>query len=357
MAENLRKNRPKKPLRSLAILSERSAIPSLSPRTTFASHTPKVRPQEKARLRRIALKEHRPEGQSASQIPILHTVAAGDAWSSAQQVKLPGGFGEDIVAPPQPKFPVTMQKRREAIHGAIVEGRTVDLPNGGTSYNPTLESHAALIQKAVDEENEKLEKERIDSERIKERGLVIENRRGKERVGIYAEGMVVGPGETQVGLGEGEEEELLEEGGEEEEMIKKMKGRKTQAQRNKSIRLRDLAEEEKRAKQAIKLAKSIGSLSMFKKAEQERERKHEAAAKLRKEMKEDKEKLGMFEGGEKIGKYLVKKGDVAVQLGEDLAETLRQVKVSYSLLLMGCRREVWRYMNEWDQEKELICLA
>lgn len=331
VAENLRKNRPKKQLRSLAILSERSAIPSLSPRTTFATSTPKVRPQEKARLRRIALREHRPEGQSASQIPTVLSTASADAWATDPKFKLPGGFGEDVItATKNPKFPVTMQRRREAMHGAIVDGRTVDLPEAGTSYNPTLESHKSLIDRAVEEEKTKLVHEALDLQRIQERGLVIENRKGKERIGEYAEGMIVGPGEeTIIEIGEGEDETLPEGEGEgEEENKKKVSKRKTQAQRNKAIRLRDLAEAEKIAKQQSKLAKSIGSLTMFKKAEQERAKKHEEAAKLRKEMKADREAEGIFRGGERIGKYTVKKGDVAVQLGEDLAETLRQVKVS-----------------------------
>jgi hypothetical protein len=42
----------------------------------------------------------------------------------------------------------------------------------------------------------------------------------------------------------------------------------------------------------------------------------------------EKEAKGTKEAGDKVGKYVLRKGDVAVQLGEDLAETLRQVKVS-----------------------------
>lgn len=330
MASNLRKSRPKKPLRSLAILAERSAIPSLSPRYTIAPSAPKVRPQEKARLRRIALREHRPEGQSASQIPIAPTLAGSDAWASDPTLSLPGGFGEEAIAPPKPKFPVTLARRREGLHGAIVEGRNGEVPDSGTSYNPTVESHRALIEKALEEERGKLAQEAEDLERINERGMVIENRKAVGRTGEYAEGMDIGPGEVEGGAES--EEEIVDE----DEEKRKQKGRKTQAQRNKAIRLREAAEAEKRAKMASKLAKSIGALGAFKKAEQEREARHAQAAKIKKEMKMEKEAKGTKEAGDKVGKYVLRKGDVAVQLGEDLAETLRQVKVSRGL---SCRSE------------------
>lgn len=325
MAENLRKNRPKKPLRSLAILSERSAVPSLTSRTV-APTSAKVRPQEKARLRRLALREHRPEGQSASQIPIAQSQAGLDAWAPDATLSLPGGFGEEAISKPKPKFPVTLAKRREHLHDAIETGRTVDLPQAGTSYNPTLESHATLIQMAVEEEKARLAAEEKDARMIQERGLVVENRKAQGRVGEYADGMTLDPLDQVSSDGESDIEG---------ETKKKQTRRKTQAQRNKAIRLRDLMEAEKRAKQTTKLSKSLNSLAEFKRAEQEREAAQEQAARLRKEIKREKERLG-FVGGEKVGRYTVGKGDVAVQLGEDLAETLRQVKVDPISLLCTC---------------------
>ena len=338
VAANLARVRPKKPLRSLAILSERSAIPSLTSRTsTPSSAKPKTSasPQEKARLRRLALKEHRPDAAPSLAIVGARDVPAIDPWASSSiptRVALPGGFGDEHVNKPAPQTPATLARARLLRAKAIAAGKLAkivgELPDAGTSYNPTQESHAALLEDAVQEELAKLEAEAKVEQEIAGLGQVVVNRNnGKGMEYEYAEGMLVGSGEEDT------DDEDDEEGSDEEtrEGIngKSQPQRKTQAQRNKALR-RKLAEQERVAAAAQKrLDKSAGSLASFKRAEETRLAAQAEALKIKRQLKaeKDQEKLVHMRAGEKVGKYRVPKGDVAVQLGEDLAETLRQIKV------------------------------
>jgi electron transfer flavoprotein alpha subunit len=75
--------------------------------------------------------------------------------------------------------------------------------------------------------------------------------------------------------------------------------------------------------------KSLGASAVYQIKKEAEARLAEMREKevLAKVVKKEKERMGL-EGGEKIGKYKVGKGRVDVQLGEDLAESLRQIKVS-----------------------------
>ncbi|WVQ82876.1 hypothetical protein IAT38_005012 [Cryptococcus sp. DSM 104549] len=320
--------RQHKPLRSLAVLSERSAIPALAARTTPSLKTKKasILPHsEKERLRRIA---RRPAAStpattdgvvSSADIRRASAPAASDVWGEeeeVEQVVAVGGFGEETIVKRKVKAPITIQRQRE-IHVAEHAGKGLEIPAGGVSYNPAAAAHAALIEAAVAEEMATLAREKEEAERLEKYGAVVAARR-EQGPSEYAEGMVVGEGET-----DSENEES--DGEDKPALVKKPSKRKTTAQRNRALRQK-LAEQVLRAeKEKRKLANSVTSVAEFKKEIERRAREQaekEAAAKLARKEKERLQK----KVGEKIGKHRVQGKRVEVQLGEDLAESLRQIK-------------------------------
>lgn len=324
-----RMRRAHKPLRSLAVLSERSAVPSLTSRVNSSSasslHKLKLSPHEKARLRRIARKTViAPDGTGLGSADISVVAAASrvlrDAWGTpAEAVEGPeGGFGEEAMRKVEPKAPITLQRQREIRRAQVEEGLVAEVPAAGTSYNPSQEAHERLLEKAVEEELGKLAGEAREEMRAAILGEVVQARKNAS-AGEYAPGMTVGPGDVDEDQEEDEEDDT-------EAAVKKTTKRKTQAQRNKAARKKELARLEKIAAREKKLHKSIGGVSGLKKLAEQRAKEAAEAERARRLAKREKERVGL-EGGEKVGKHRVKKADVAVQLGEDLAESLRQVKV------------------------------
>ncbi|ORX35070.1 ribosome biogenesis protein Nop53/GLTSCR2 [Kockovaella imperatae] len=326
VAQKLR--RIAKPLRSLAVLNERSAVPSLTSRSTSAgsSKAVKLSSSEKARLRRIARKTQPADGETIHSADIKSTtVTLTDAWSTASDhlpVKAKGGFGEEGMVKRLPKAPVTLARRREMYLSTQVEGQgAVETPEGGTSYNPSVESHSRLIDMALEEERALLAREEDEAKRVKGGEEILSARRAPVE-GEYAPGMTVGPGEMEE---EDEDEDEDEEDEEQHRIKKKATKRKTQAQRNKAQRAKELARLEKMEAQKRRLLKSVGNVSALGKSAEEKRAAMLEAERLAKFTKREKERLGL-KGGEKIGKHRVGKPKVTVQLGEDLAESLRQVK-------------------------------
>ncbi|WWC67299.1 uncharacterized protein I206_101207 [Kwoniella pini CBS 10737] len=322
-----RARRAHKPLRSLAILNERSAVPSLTSKPSSSSSAKKTKihisSAEKERLRRIARKTttHPDEITTSAEIRKIDPSESKDVWVEEEEIKVKGGFGEETIIKKQIKVPTTLKKQREIYLNSQVEnGIHLEIPKGGVSYNPTLESHQKLINEALNEEKEILRREELDLKRIEELGEVVKARKENWKPSEFAEGMKVGPGEDLEGEDENDDEE-------EEIIIKKQSKRKTTAQRNKALR-------NKLAQKAIKdellknkLNNSIGSVNSFKKEiEKKLNEQKEKELKL-KLLKRKNEKLGLIiKQGEKIGKYKLNKDRIQVQLGEDLAESLRQVK-------------------------------
>ena len=321
VAQKLR--RIAKPLRSLAVLSERSAVPTLTSRSIAASSSTskkaKISTKEKDRLRRIARKALPIDGEAHSaDVRILSNIKS-DAWKVTAATRPAGGFGEEGMVKRVPKAPVTLHRKREIYYTNQVEGHNaLEKPGGGTSYNPSAERHSKLIDEAYEEEQALLAREAKDAKRAKGGEEILAARRAPVE-GEYAAGMTIGEGEAASGS------EV--DGGGEDELTKKTSKRKTQAQRNKAARLKAAAQLVKAQALQKKLLKSIGGSShdLTKAAEEKRVAMAEAE-RLAKFVRREKERMGL-KGGEKIGKWRVGREKVDVQLGEDLAETLRQIKV------------------------------
>lgn len=185
------------------------------------------------------------------------------------------------------------------------------------------------MEKAIEEELELLNRERQQEEQIKELGEVVVSRRAVNadpRVGEFADGMVVDT------LSDASDSEADSQDADAEAVAKKPTVRKTQAQRNKALRRKVAQQEEEREKRMRQIHKQLGASAVheIKKQAEVRLEMMKEKERLAKLHKKEKERMG-HEGGEKIGRFKVGKKRVDVQLGEDLAESLRQVKVCSSV--------------------------
>ncbi|BEI91587.1 uncharacterized protein CcaverHIS019_0404070 [Cutaneotrichosporon cavernicola] len=321
MTQQVRRKREKKPLRSLAVLHERSAVPSLTSRAKAAVAPKKISSTEKKRLRRTALKaEAEGHGTAASSMKATDTANLHDPWVAEKVAGLPGGWGDEGVVKIKPKAPETLTRQREIRREVDATQLDAELPRAGVSYNPSAPAHAALLEAAIAEEMSLLAaEERVEAE-VAARGGVVEARHG---VDDFGENMVGG---MRIGRGDEEDEDEEEESSDEEDGYKpKQTKRKTQAQRNKAARAKALLVAERDEAIRRRMERHVGAARSMSKSVAARQREVEATTQQRRAAAKARERLG-YTGGEKIGKHRVQKGAVAVQLGEDLAESLRQVK-------------------------------
>ncbi|RSH78038.1 uncharacterized protein EHS24_002493 [Apiotrichum porosum] len=319
--EVAKKVRTKKPLRSLAILAERSAVPSLASRVA-APKPPKVSvtAAEKARMRRVARRTV--DDSTSADVKAVGT-ATTDAWArAAPQKGLAGGFGDEGVIVHKVKAPITLAKQR-AMRFANVRAQDADeLPTAGVSYNPAAAAHAALIATALQEEQERLAKEDKEAQEIETLGQVVEGRRANADTEDMVNGMRIGRADG-VPLDASDDDD--DEAEAEDAFRPKQTKRKTQAQRNKSLRAREAKEAAKHEATRKKMEKHVAAAKAFSKSAEARNKAHAESARQRKAAAEARERAG-FTGGEKVGRHRVGKKAVEVQLGEDLAESLRQLK-------------------------------
>lgn len=246
-----------------------------------------------------------------------------DAWGEEEkeEVELPeDGFGVEGMVKPRVKAPQTIEEQRQQRLEIAAAQLAADLPVAGVSYNPAVEAHTKLIEAAAEEERKRLAAEEREAERLRLLGEVVASRRmiDAEISDTHVDGMAVGRGDGVDSDEESEEDE-------EPALVKKPTKRKTQAQRNKAKRAKEAAQAQKDEARRKKLEKAIPGAKSMGKSVEARQKAIEEAKRLRQLAKEKRERAG-YAGGEKVGKFRVPEQAVPVQLGEDLAESLRQVK-------------------------------
>ncbi|WVQ72256.1 hypothetical protein IAR50_001805 [Cryptococcus sp. DSM 104548] len=312
--------RQHKPLRSLAILEQKSAVPSLTSKVSKAPAPQKkqhlLSRAEKDRLKRIARKTQAfSDGTGLSSADIqARGPAEKDAWEEEEEVVVKGGFGEETIVKRKVKAPITIERQRELY---LEKAKKVEeQPEAGLSYNPKAEAHQKLIDAAIQEELDALKREEAEAARLEKYSTFIEARRNAPQ-GEFAEGMEVGGGES-----DSEEEE---EDDEVEKPSKKPSKRKTTAQRNRQARQRALEAALLDSKNRRNLANSVLSAPALNLQIEARKAAQAEKDQKAKEVREQKERE-LKKAGEKIGRHRVPSKRVEVQLGEDLAESLRQVK-------------------------------
>ncbi|EDR12759.1 uncharacterized protein LACBIDRAFT_292782 [Laccaria bicolor S238N-H82] len=311
------------PLTSTKILSERSAVPAVFSRPSNATSKRKAGQlsyEEKARLLKIAKRPRRGPFNSildpseyeagSGMVGLSEAVKSSgthDAWAPEVAMDvLPDGMEtvqKKVIKPPTVKY------TRDIIQvPAIVE------PHQGTSYNPPVEAHHELILKAYEAEEKRLR----DAEKLAEVKKKMED---SYMVEPLEEGLAAGMKLAEKVLVEDDEAEEEKE----ERVVKSVPDRKTASQKNKAKRL--LAEKRALAERAEhkRMIASISNAKIMRRSTarllSEQEKKH---LERRLALEEKVRKQGLV--GQKLGKHKVPQGEVEVQLGEDLSESLRGLK-------------------------------
>ncbi|KAF5372580.1 hypothetical protein D9758_005148 [Tetrapyrgos nigripes] len=356
--EKLRKRFSSSNLTAAKILAQRSAVPAVLSRVTAKSDTPKrkrVTEAEKDRLLRMAKRPRRGPfgaviddsedkwaGAAAAQGVSAAAKSAGhyDPWASpsnpssstskpsedsaaASSSSKPAvsEFIQDIVTKPTPK-PPTHSQNFEHPH-TMIALPAVPTPHAGTSYNPPVNAHAELLRKAVEIE-EKKEEKRVKESEVKEKMVKARALETLEEVESGTPGMVVDKGDAE----EDEDEDDKEE--EEQVVVKKSHAKKTKAQKKKAAKLlaekRHLNALAARKRQYVFLS-SLSSKAIRRSLASQPTAEERAAQ--RRALLQSKLKDGL--AGQKLGKYVVPEGEVDVQLGEELSESLRGLKVEGNL--------------------------
>ncbi|KZT32571.1 hypothetical protein SISSUDRAFT_1066822 [Sistotremastrum suecicum HHB10207 ss-3] len=303
-------------LTSTKILAQRSAVPAVHSRTVQdAAKKLKLSRGEKERL----AKGRRIKGgvvdveRRVVDVNVEAVRASGtyDPWSSADA---PSASVDDEVL-----HTSKMPKPLRSTHSSITLP-PIPKPHEGTSYNPPVQSHQELLDEAVRREEERL-KEVEKWKHVKERMEEARRDVGEGDVDGGAEGMKVDvPGEG----GDEEDEDEEEEEEEGEKVEKSTPARKTKQQRRKAAKA--LAEKRAKLAEAAK-RRQLSHLSSLK-ALRRSLTSTTASSTLDRQKKEEAKKEKMKEGlgGTRVGKYVVGEGGVDVLVGEELVESLRELK-------------------------------
>ncbi|KAH9832149.1 P60-like protein [Rhodofomes roseus] len=313
--EHVRRTQPKFSkalLTSTKILAQRSAVPAVITRTTANPLKRKnLTYEEKGRLLRMG---KRPRKGPFNAV-IDHTeMGAGSAMLEVSEAAKNSGthdvWGDSSVQGTKVKHPKTPNPR------SLIALPAVPTPHEGTSYNPLVTSHLELLRTAHEIEERRLKeteklaemKRKIDAART---AAVLEDAEG------VARGMTVQ-------LIDDADAELEADDGKELPPVKKMPERKTKQERRKASRLR--AEKRALAERAARkrMLASVDSAKALRKAFG---RNLAARERLRVQKQEKmQEKLRQGLAGQRLGKHKVPEGEVDVQLGEELTESLRALK-------------------------------
>lgn len=315
----------KSQLTSTKILSQRSAIPAVFSRSTSFSNPKKRKSllshEEKSRLLRIG---KRPRKGPFNSVMDPAEFGAGSALIElSEAVKESGKYdpwGEQDVQAEQELEGMEKLKRTKVKAPAhphprdAIEIPAVLAPHQGTSYNPAADAHRELLLRAHDLEEQRV-REAEKHATLKEK---MESARREAMEEHWAPGMAIDEGAPAEHHDEGEVDVK-------EAPTKKIPQRKTQAQRKKAARSlaekRALAERahKKRMMAVIPSAKNLRRTNALTMTIREKE-----LTKRRLEMEQKLKQHGL--AGQRLGKHKVPEGNVDVQLGEELSESLRALK-------------------------------
>ncbi|KAH8112822.1 tumor suppressor protein Gltscr2 [Phellopilus nigrolimitatus] len=314
------------------VLAERSAVSAVYSRpSTSSKKRPLVSHEEKSRLLRIAKRkrlgplnsivDHTELGQGSAILEPSHAVKESgkyNVWTAEKDAAHEEDISAEkrdfllpLVEKPAIKPPQVPDPRATILLAAVVA------PHAGASYNPPAEAHQELLRRA----NDKAEKQ----EKTHERYVSIKNRMDAAR---KTQAKDVQPG-IPLGMavdgdaGANDEATEGEDEGAETPVSSKASVRKTQQQRRKASKLQ--AEKRALAERAAK-KRFLGSLSTLKalrtSVDKSLSRHGQVRLQRRLVLQEKLRQSGL--AGSRLGKHIV-------QLGEDLSESLRGLKVEGNL--------------------------
>ncbi|WFD32449.1 hypothetical protein MSPP1_003497 [Malassezia sp. CBS 17886] len=325
-----RQAREKRPLKSREILGMRSAVPSVQSRARAAFSLDTTSPSGKARAaglpekmkRRLRILASRPhEGEPGSSevgsAGKLQSDAAlaekHDLWAPAPAARREwtDTTGTTSVQPPKP--------RARTPHAAETLMPAVPRPHPGTSYNPDFDAHEAMLQSAY-EKAQAAENSEQEKRALKETwGGVVQRAVAPESASEYM-GMSVGSD------GDREDEEEVEEAVlEAAPSTRKLPARKSDAQRRREVRAKEQTLQAHMRRQQRMQRAAVSEMPKMAKVIRQRATERAALLEARRQQKLARRTHGGL-AGERTGKYPVPEPSVDVQTGDELSESLRQLK-------------------------------
>ncbi|KAF9202942.1 hypothetical protein BGZ49_006947 [Haplosporangium sp. Z 27] len=330
-----------RPLKMDEILAERSKIPAVSgrkkasstatPIAASAKKNEKISKAEKAKLlgmikRKLSNSLFAPVSKPSGRSGMTDAVkAAGrfDVWGVESQEQEEGeemdedsnDFVSEIVTKVPVKAPRSFKQKQK------VEVAHVKEAHPGASYNPTMQDHQGLLRLAHNEELRIIQdREKVDAKLAYPKEL---------------DDMIAFDDQTG-GLLEDSGDEDEEEEEEEEEVTgedgvvkpKKQKGKKSITERNRLARAAETAKREAQIKREKELLKQTNKVKEIMKSVEEEEAEMEKKRLENEKKKEEKEKAGM----KRVGRFNIPKERIHVQLQDELAESLRQLKPEGSVM-------------------------
>lgn len=331
MKRKLAKDRP---LRIHEILDQRSAVPAVNvKKNVFKRPEMTDRIESKHEFKSVDKMLKRKSDQQPIKAPANKKKAktttatkSYDLWDDAPVEKATPNVPKDDFLPVKAKLkvPKTVLEKPAALEHIPA----IATPEGGASYNPSVEEHQQLLAKATEAEERKIEILKKLQEQLSYREEL------KQLADELSHSTITSDGKMEVEDAEAEdEEEDLEDKPGDDKATKKRKAaeRKTRAQRHKSHRLatEELAKKQKLQEKVIR--QQIDKLRDIEQELKQRVEELDELAEKRDERKLEEEKKGK----KKMGKYTVPDLPVDVQLTEELCETLRQLKVSVYFFWVG----------------------
>lgn len=218
-----------------------------------------------------------------------------------------------------------------------VKSTALDLPKPGQSYNPAAEDHESLLNSAIEKIQKDEEQKRMELEWKKTWDAGAKEARGKGEDGFEdLVGLKVGRGDDTAIE---EEDDINNDDGSDQE-VKEIK-RKTKQQKAKAKKIKEEIRARLQAKETKRSMSELQSIKSFKKQLAATEAEIKRMAEKRRQAKERKMQ-------DRVGVYKLPKMQEEVQLGEDLAEGLRLLKVSS----IDCYRVIMLDILPFDLQPE-----
>lgn len=197
---------------------------------------------------------------------------------------------------------------------------SLDLPKPGQSYNPAAEDHEVLLNRAIEElqKDEEQRQKELDWKKAWDAGAKEARGKGVDEFEDLV-GLKVARGDDAALAEEEEEEDEEESDAEDDKAVKEMK-RKTKQQKAKAKKIKEEIRARLQAKASKRSMSDLQSLRSFKRQLIATELEIKQMAEKRRLAREKKNQ-------DRVGVYKLPKRQEEVQLGEDLAEGLRTLKV------------------------------
>ncbi|KAF8273558.1 tumor suppressor protein Gltscr2 [Lactarius quietus] len=301
-------------LRSHQIISQRSAVPAVyaRPRNSLVSA------RDKERLLRIARKDRR--GPLNSIVDPLQPGAGSALLEVSEAVKKSGEY--DVWSAEAAPNVEAKVKAPDVPHPrTAIALPAVPAPHAGTSYNPPEAAHTTLLLTAHEAELRRVQ----EAEALAATKARILSARNADEEGTTRGMLIDKPGDEPAETEDREPESA-------NPMINNaaVPLRKTKQQRRKAEKLRA----EKRALVERALRKRLhASVDTAKSLRKAADKTQATRAQIAAERRAKREALLAQSGlaGQKFGKHIVREGEVDVQLGEELSESLRGLQPTGNL--------------------------